>query len=129
METDERRSEINRITETIIGCAYEVGNALGSGLLEKVYENALALELRKAGLSVEQQRGIRVHYDGILVGEFAADILVEGCVLVELKATKALEDVHVAQCVNYLKATDMRICLLVNFGEPRVKIKRIVNDL
>lgn len=105
-----------------------MANDLGSGFVEKVYENALAHELRKAGLDVKQQHGIRVAYDGVIVGEFATDLLVEECVLVELKAAKALDDVHKAQCLNYLKATGLRVCLLVNFGSPRVQIKRIVRD-
>ena len=105
-----------------------MANDLGSGFVEKVYENALAHELRKAGLDIKQQYGIQVAYDGVIVGEFATDLLVEECVLVELKAAKALDDVHKAQCLNYLKATGLRVCLLVNFGSPRVQIKRIVRD-
>ncbi len=128
MDADKRRLELDGITEKIIGCAYTVGNGLGSGFLEKVYENALAHELRKAGLSVSQQQDIQVAYDGVLVGEFAADLLVEESVLVELKAAKALDDAHMAQCLNYLKATGLQVCLLINFGSPRVQVKRIVRD-
>ena len=126
--TSERRAELDRITERIIGCAYTVGNALGCGFLEKVYENALVHELRKAGLAVQQQQPITVSYDGAVVGEFAADLLVEGSVLVELKAAKALDDVHTAQCLNYLKATGLQVCLLINFGRTKVEVKRIVRD-
>jgi len=118
---------LNPITERIIGCAYAVSNTLGSGFLEKVYENALAHELRKNGLLVEQQKEIRVIYDGVSVGDFFADLCVEQSVLVELKVAKALEDIHIAQCINYLKATGMRLCLLINFGTPRIGIKRIAN--
>lgn len=128
MDTKARRLELNKITEWIIGCAYTVGNTLGNGFLEKVYENALAHELRKAGLQVIQQYGIQVHYDGIVVGEFIADLLVEGCVLVELKAVKALDEIHMAQCLNYLKATGLSVCLLINFGQPKVQIKRVVKN-
>jgi len=128
MDADRHRSKLDGITEKIIGCAYTVANDLGSGFVEKVHENALAHELRKAGLDVKQQYGIQVAYDGVIVGEFATDLLVEECVLVELKAAKALDDVHKAQCLNYLKATGLRVCLLVNFGSPRVQIKRIVRD-
>jgi GxxExxY protein len=128
MDADERRSELNKITEKIIGCAYTVSNTLGCGFLEKVYENALAHELRKAKLRVVQQHGIQVHYDGILVGEFVADLLVEERALVELKTVKALDDIHMAQCLNYLKATGLQVCLLINFGKPRVEIKRIVHN-
>jgi GxxExxY protein len=122
------REKLNRITEQIIGCAFTVSNELGSGFLEKVYENALAHELRKIGLIVKQQHPVQVYYDGIVVGNYVADLLVEGCVLVELKAIKALGNVEMAQCLNYLKATDLRICLLLNFGRPRIEVKRIVRD-
>jgi len=123
-----QRDELDRynpITEKIIGCAYTVSNVLGSGFLEKVYENALAHEIKKAGLKVQQQVPIQVHYDGLVVGYYLADLLVEECVLVELKAIQGLEDVHKAQCINYLKATGLRLCILLNFGTMRVEIKRI----
>ena len=117
----------NPITEKIIGCAYTVSNALGAGFLEKVYENALAHELRKAGLKVQQQHPIQVSYDGIVVGDYVADLFIEDCILVELKAVKALDETHQAQCLNYLKATSLRLCLLINFGKRRVEIKRFVS--
>jgi GxxExxY protein len=126
MNADGRR--LDEITERIIGSAYVVSNSLGSGFLEKVYENALAHELRKSGFLVEQQKGIVVHYDGIVVGEYVADLLVEKSVLVELKAVKALDDIHLAQCLNYLKATGLKVCLLINFGTPRVQVKRVVSQ-
>ncbi len=125
MNADARR--LDDVTEQIIGCAYCVGNGLGRGFLEKVYENALALELRKADLHVQQQARIEVLYDGEVVGEYYADLLVEKRVVVELKAAKALEDSHLAQCLNYLKATKLTVCLLINFGEEKVKVKRVVN--
>jgi GxxExxY protein len=127
MDADERR--LNDITERVIGCAYVVGNTLGHGFLEKVYENALAYELRKTGLMVEQQRSIKVRYDGIVVGDYMADLLIEGQVVVELKAVKFVDNIHVAQCLNYLKATGLKVCLLLNFGVPKVQIRRIVNWL
>jgi GxxExxY protein len=114
------------VTERIIGCAFKVSNTLGSGFLEKVYENALAYELRKSGINCEQQKPVKVLYEGVVVGDYAADLLVDDRVIVELKACKALDDVHMAQCLNYLKATGKRLCLLMNFGQPRVEIKRIV---
>jgi GxxExxY protein len=117
--------EMNQITEKIIGCAFTVGNKLGCGFLEKVYENALVHELRKSGLRVKQQFEINIYYDGIIVGEYAADLLVEGCVLVELKALRTMGDKEIAQCLNYLKATKLTLCLLINFGNPRVEVKRI----
>jgi len=121
-------AELDRITERIIGCAYKVSNTLGSGFLEKVYENALAHEIHKAGLKVEQQFPVQVFYDGIIAGDFIADLLVERCILVELKAIKALDEIHVAQCMNYLRVTDLQVCLLFNFYKPKVEIKRIVNN-
>ena len=127
MGTDRSRERLDALTEQVIGCAFSVSNTLGCGFLEKVYENALAHEIRKAGLHVVQQHGIAVHYDGVVVGEYAADLLVEGTLLVELKAVKVLDDIHLAQCLNYLKATGLRVCLLVNFGKPKVEIRRVVN--
>jgi len=118
----------DELTETIIGCAYTVANTLGHGFLEKVYENALAHELTKHGLHIEQQRPIPVYYDQVIVGEYLADMVVEESVLVELKAAKDIEDIHKAQCIHYLKATGLTLCLLINFGTPKLKIKRIVNN-
>jgi GxxExxY protein len=126
MDTDKHRWETNKITETVIGAAYQVGNTLGSGFLEKVYENALAIEIRKSGLQAVQQHPINVKYEDAIVGEFVADLLVQTEVLIELKAVKALDEIHLAQCLNYLKATGLRICLLINFGNPKVEIKRIM---
>jgi len=118
----------DHLSELIIGCAYTVANTLGAGFLEKVYENAFAHELRKQGLEVAQQSGITVYYDGIVAGEYIADLLVENEILVELKAVKALDNVHMAQCLNYLKATRLQVCLLINFGTPHIEVKRIVNS-
>jgi GxxExxY protein len=122
-------SVLNPLSKRVIGCALTVSNALGSGFLEKVYENALAHELRKARLAVEQQRGITVTYDGIAVGEYFVDLLVEDAVLVELKTVRALEGAHRAQCLNYLRATGRHLCLLMNFGMPRLEVRRIVMGL
>lgn len=117
----------NDLSERILGCAFQVMNTLGCGFLEKVYENALAHELRKAGLHVAQQHAIMVRYDTITAGEYVADLLVEEQILVELKAAKALDTMHTAQCINYLKATGLRLCLLLNFGKPRLEIQRLAN--
>ncbi len=127
MNTD--RWEVNQITEKIIGCAFTVSNKLGCGFLEKVYENALAHELRKSKLEVIQQYPIQVYYDGIVVGEYFADLLVQQTVIVELKAIKTLTDKDQAQCINYIKATKLPMCLLINFGNPKVEIKRIAGNL
>ena len=118
---------LNDISEKVIGCAYTVSNQLGSGFLEKVYENALSHELRKAGVKTEQQKRLTVHYDGVLVGEYIADLIIEDLVLVEIKSAKSLDSAHMAQCLNYLKATGLTLCLLINFGNPRVAIQRIAN--
>jgi GxxExxY protein len=126
MNADERR--LNTITERIIGRCYTVANVLGPGFLEKVYENALAHELRKTGLYVEQQKAIEVKYDGIVVGTYTADLLVARSVLVELKAVKQFDEIHIAQCLNYLRATGLGICLLVNFGAPKVEIRRLIDS-
>jgi len=125
MHTDEQI--LNQITEKIIGCAFKVANVLGCGFAEKVYRNSLAHELEKGGLHVEKEKAINVVYDGIVVGEYFADLLVEGTVLVELKSVRSLEDAHTAQCLNYLAATGVPICLLLNFGK-RVEIKRFRNN-
>jgi GxxExxY protein len=117
----------NQISEQVIGAAFRVINTLGVGFLEKVYENALAHELREAGLHVSQQHAIKVRYDGVVVGDYTADPLVEEVIVVELKEVKALDRVHAVQCINYLKATGLRICLLLNFGQPRLEIQRIAN--
>jgi GxxExxY protein len=127
MNTDERR--LNEVTEKIIGCAYAVANGLGCGFLEKVYENALRIELGHAGLIVLQQHPIQINWRGETVGDYYADLLVEGCIIVETKTVKALDEIHMAQCLNYLKATGIRVCLLINFASPKVEIKRIVRNL
>lgn len=127
MNADERRSELDRITEKIIGCVHQVSNVLGAGFLEKVYENALALELRGAGLHVDQQHRTEVRYKGVTVGDFVADLLVERSVIVEVKAVRAPEEVSTAQCLNYLRATGLQVCLLVNFSAPKATVRRIVH--
>src|SRR5690606_17436701 len=113
-----------QVTEPVIGCAFRVVNTLGYGFLEKVYENALAHELRKAGLNVRAQMPIPVWYDAVQVGDYCCDLLVEGVLLIELKTGKGIDGAHTSQCLNYLKATGLTICLLINFG-PRLEIKRL----
>lgn len=118
--------EVNEVTEKVIGCLFKVSNTLGGGFLEKVYENAGAIEIAKTGLDVKQQYPIEVKYDGVVVGQFFADLLVADLVLVEFKAVKLLEDIHTAQCLNYLRATNLPVCLLVNFYRPKLEIKRVI---
>lgn len=115
------------ITDKIIHAFYRVYNTLGYGFLEKVYENAMVIELRKMGLKVVQQARIVVYYEGEEVGDHNADLLVEELVIVELKAARVLEDSHEAQLLNYLKATTIEVGLLLNFG-PKPQFRRKVYD-
>jgi GxxExxY protein len=116
-----------QLTEQIIKGFYTVYRALGYGFLEKVYENSLAIELRKMRLEVVQQAEIKVYYAGVVVGEYYADLLVADAVIVEIKAVRALLKEHEAQLLNYLKATPYEVGLLLNFG-PKPEIKRKVYD-
>ena len=120
-------ARLNALTEKIIGCAFRVSNTLGCGFLEKVYENALAYELRKCGLDAQQQRAIKVCYDEMIVGNFFADLVIADLVIVELKATSEVHDIAAAQCINYLAATGLPLCLLLNFGNARVQVRRFRN--
>jgi GxxExxY protein len=121
--------EQKELTEKIIACAYRVYNKMGTGFLESVYEKCLMIELCKAGMTAETQKAIKVHYDGELVGEFAADIIVNDTVILELKAIRQLAKAHEVQLVNYLAATGKPLGLLFNFGEDRVEVKRKVRKL
>ena len=117
------------ITGAIIKAFYTVYNTLGYGFLEKVYENALVYELTKLGLKVCQQMPIKVYYAGQLVGEYFADLVVEGCVIVEIKAAESLHPAHAAQLLNYLKATEIEVGLLLNFGpKPEFARRIFTND-
>ena len=111
------------LTSKIIQCAYKVHNTLGFGFLETVYQNSLLIELLKSGLQAEKEKRIKVYYHDHLVGEYAADIIVENKVILELKSVKDLHPAHSAQLINYLKATGIEIGLLINFGES-AQIKR-----
>ncbi len=114
------------LTYKIRGCVYEVYRELGAGFLEKVYENALEIELSKQGLNVVKQRSLVVNYKGTVIGEFVVDLLVEGRIILELKAVSKLLPLHEAQLLNYLKVTNMKIGLLINFSYPKAAIKRII---
>ena len=118
--------DLKELTYQINGAVYEVNKVLGAGFLEKVYENALLVELRKRGLMAEAQAPITVKYKDEVVGDYFADIVVEGQVVLEIKAIESLAKIHEAQLLNYLKATGYKIGLLINFTHPRAVIKRFV---
>jgi GxxExxY protein len=118
-------SELDKITERIIGCAYKVSNTLGIGFIEKVYENAHFHEMKKDGLNIVHQQLVKVNYDGVVVGEFYLDMVVNSLVIVELKAVSALTNDHMAQAFNYLRATGLPACLLINFGQPKIQLRRL----
>ena len=117
----------SEITEKIIGASYKVHNALGYGFLEKVYQNSLSIELRSLDLEIEVEKPIKVLYNGEIVGNYVADMMVEDKVIVEIKAVKELSGIHEVQLVNYLKATGIEVGLLINFGTS-VQVKRRVMD-
>jgi GxxExxY protein len=121
--------DINDITYKINGAIFEVNKILGPGFLEKVYENALLLELKNRGLEADKQVPIKVNYKNNLVGEYFADILVENQVIIELKTAVNLDNNHEAQLLNYLKATGIKVGILVNFKQTRAEIKRMVLNL
>ena len=117
------------LTKQIIGIFYDVYNTLGYGFLEKVYENAFALRLRQVGFDVQQRVPITVYFDGVIVGEYYADLIVNGLIILELKAVKALTEAHEAQLLNYLQATTYEVGLLFNFGpKPDFTRKAYDND-
>ena len=116
------------LTDKIIRCFYTVYNSLGYGFLERVYENSLCIELKRAGLDVKSQYPISVFFRDELVGEYFADMIVDNCVIIELKACETLNKLHENQLVNYLKATEIEVGLLLNFGKkPEIKRKIYTN--
>ena len=127
MDTDAHESE-SALTEAIIGSAFEVANVLGAGFLEKVYERALIRELAFRGVSAKAQVSFPVCYKGQYVGEYVADLVVGEKVIVELKCLDRFANEHLAQCINYLKASRQRVALLINFQKPRVEWKRVLLD-
>ena len=116
--------EHEELTEAIIGCAMAVHRVLGPGFLESVYQNALAHELRKHGVAVACEQRIQVTYDGVIVGDFIADMLVNSAVLIENKAVQNISPAHEVQLVNYLTATGIEVGLLLNFGAASLQVKR-----
>ena len=117
------------LTETIIGCAYHVFNKMGYGFLESVYEKCLMIELKKAGLQAKAQAAVSVEYEGEIVGDFIADVVVEESLILELKSVKRIIRAHEVQLVNYLVATGTEVGLILNFAEEKVEVKRKVRDL
>jgi len=120
------KMNINDITYKINSAIFEVNQVLGAGFLEKVYENALLIELKNKGLNVKRQVPIEVNYKGEVVGDYFADIVIEDKIIIELKAVEKLQKIHEAQLLNYLKATEYKIGLLVNFTHPKAEIKRFI---
>lgn len=116
------------ITEKIIGCAFTVHNALGNGFQEVIYQRALEIEMRHQGLSFLREQEMPIYYRGIEIGTRRVDFLVEGVICVEIKAVIKLEDVHLAQGLNYLEAFNLEIGLLINFGNRSVEYKRLHNN-
>jgi GxxExxY protein len=114
------------ISQRVIGCAMDVSNSLRPGYLESVYESALCLELNAQGIAFERQKPLTVHYKGQIVGTFVADLIVESKLLIEIKAVRKLNVDHEAQLINYLHATRVPVGLLLNFGSPRLEIRRLV---
>jgi GxxExxY protein len=118
--------DIKELTYLINGAVFEVNRVLGPGFLEKVYENSMMVELKKRNLKAQAQVPVKVEYKGEIVGEYFADIVVEDRIILELKAIESLQKIHEAQLLNYLKATDYKIGLLINFTYPKAEIKRFV---
>jgi GxxExxY protein len=131
MNTDQQRTSPSilldgELTEKILGAAFKVLNTLGAGFLEKVYENALSFELQRGGVSVEAQKAFHVKYEGVIVGDYQADLVVAGRVIVECRAVNNIDPVHEAQPINYLKSSGIRVGLLINFGRPKLQYRRLV---
>ena len=120
-------TEFDGISEKAIGAGIQVSNDLGAGFADRLYENAMVIRLRQAGLRVEQQVRFRVMYEGQCIGDYVADLVIDGKVLLELKAVEGLDKAHIAQCLNYLRVSGLRVCLLFNFGRPRLQWKRLVH--
>jgi GxxExxY protein len=123
------RAALEALVERVIGAAYEVSNVLGAGFLEKIYERALTEELNLRGIRVKAQAPFPVAYKGKLIGTYAADLLVEDRLLVEVKCVDAFSSEHLAQCINYLKVSGLHLALLINFRRPKVEWRRVVHEL
>jgi GxxExxY protein len=126
MNTNEHEYGLDELVSAVVGAAYEVSNALGCGFLEKVYERALVRELELRGLRVLQQISYPIEYKGVSIGNYTADLRVEGRMIVELKCVDCFTAQHIAQALNYLRASNLKLALLINFQKPKVEWKRIV---
>jgi GxxExxY protein len=114
------------LSKRVIGCAFEVSNRLGAGFLESVYENALCMELAAHGIEFQRQVALDVLYKGAIVGSFVADVVATRSLLIEIKAVRTFAPEHEAQVINYLRATELHVALLLNFGSPRLQVRRLV---
>ena len=140
-QTSKRRSQNGRqpqsdeqalldsLVEKVVGAAYEVSNVLGAGFLEKIYERALLEELSLRGMPVKAQAPFAVSYKGKHIGTYAADLVVQDCLLVEVKCVEQFSNEHLAQCINYLKVSGLHLALLINFRHPKVVWRRVVHNL
>ena len=133
MDTDETQIKagekdfsLQPVTQHLIGAVFEVHNVLGYGFLEKVYQRAMQVELRSRGVTVELEPKIQVQFKGVVVGDYAADLLVEGKIMVELKTDQTYQPAHEAQLLNELRGTGIKLGYLINFGRERVEYKRMV---
>ena len=126
MNTNEHEYEQDELVRVIIGAAYTVSNTLGCGFLEKIYKRALAFEIARRGLRVQTQVAFPVFYRGLEVGNAVADLVVDDHIIAELKCAETFCNQHIAQCINYLRASNLKLALLINFQKPRVQWKRIV---
>jgi GxxExxY protein len=121
------KNAFDKLTHNIIGCAMKVHNTMGSGFQEVIYQRCLAIEMHRQGLSIEREKAMNIYYEGFEVGTRRVDFLVEGQILVELKALSKIEDVHLSQAINYVEAYDLPTGLLINFGAKSLEYKRLYN--
>ncbi|MFH0887924.1 MAG: GxxExxY protein [Planctomycetota bacterium] len=126
MDTNEHKIIYKELSYNIIASALKVHNILGAGFLEKVYENALIIQFKKAGIKAEQQVSLKVNFEGEIVGDYCADIVVDNKIILELKCAESINSIHKAQIINYLKATGMKLGIIINFAKPKLEYKRIV---
>jgi len=127
IESERNKHQFEELSKEIIGAAIDVHKALGPGFLENIYEEALKVHFTEHALNFESQKEVKIEYLGVIVGTHRLDLVVEDQIIVELKAVKELADIHFAQLRSYLKATGLKVGLLLNFGKPTLEIKRIVN--